>query len=256
MKKKWLSILILGMILILAIPALTGCSVPTAAQGTSAVQVSQQPQGIWVSGTGEVSITPDIAILNLGVVAQEANVAQAQSEASDAMAKVMKALTDSGIDPKDIQTGYFSISQRTRWDDSKQSDSVIGYQVTNMVSVKIRSTDKVGDIIGSVVQAGGDLIRINGINFSVEDPAKYYQDARAKAMTAAKGKADELAKLAGLTLGKPTYVVENAQYTPSYGGYANFSTSVPAPMITVAAPISPGETKINFSVQVAYSVTQ
>ncbi len=171
MKKKWLSLIILGLVLILAAPALTGCGSPAIAQGTaSPVQISQQPQGIWVSGTGEVSITPDIATLNLGVMTQETSVAQAQSEASDAMTKVMKALTDSGIAQKDIQTGYFSINQRTRWDDSKQIDTVIGYQVTNMVTVKIRDTSKVGDIIDSVVQAGSNFIRINGINFSVEDP--------------------------------------------------------------------------------------
>jgi len=258
MNKKWWLIITLGLVLVLTMPFLTGCGSPVAAQGTGQpVQVSQQPQGIWVSGIGEVSITPDIATLNLGVVAQETNVAKAQSEASDAMTKVMKALTDSGIAQKDIQTGYFSINQRTRWDDSKQLDSVVGYQVTNMVTVKIRDTGKVGNIIDSVVKAGGDLIRVNGINFSVEDPSKYYQDARGKAIAAAKSKADELAKLAGVTLGKPTYIAENAQYTPTYGGYANFSMSAAqaAPM-AIAPPISAGETKITLSVQVAYSTTQ
>ncbi len=77
-------------------------------------------------------------------------------------------------------------------------------------------------------------------------------------MTAAKNKADKLAKLAGVTLGKPTYIAENAQYTPTYGGYTNFSMAVPAPVpaMTVAPPISTGQTKITLSVQVAYSVTQ
>jgi uncharacterized protein YggE len=258
--KKWSFVITLGLLLLLAVPALTGCGLPVVAQGTaSQVQVSQQPQGIWVSGIGEVSITPDIATLNLGVEAQEPSVAQAQSDASDAMTKVMKALADSGIAQKDIQTGYFSINQRTRWDDSKQTDSVIGYRVTNMVTVKIRETGNVGNIIDSVVQAGGDLIRINGISFSVEDPSKYYQDAREKAMAAAKSKADELAKLAGVTLGMPTYIAENAQYTPTYGGYANFSMSVPAAVpapVIMAPPISTGETKITLTVQVAYSVTR
>ena len=74
-------------------------------------------------------------------------------------------------------------------------------------------------------------------------------------MAVAKSKAEELAKLAGVTLGKPTYIVENAQYSPVYGGYANFDMAVPAPMPAMgsAAPISPGETKITLSVQVAYS---
>jgi uncharacterized protein len=113
----------------------------------------------------------------------------------------------------------------------------------------------VSNIIDSAVQAGGDLIRINGVNFSVEEPSRYYEDARQKAMTAAKSKAEELARLAGVTLGKPTYIAENAQYTPTYGGYANFAVAVPAPArdISAAPPISAGETKITLSIQVAYS---
>jgi uncharacterized protein len=261
MNKKWWLVITLGLlVLVLAVPALSGCSTPAAAQaGAATVQVSQQAQGIWVTGTGEVSITPDIATLNLGVQAQEAKVSPALSEASDAMAKVMKALTDAGIAQKDIQTGYFSINQRTRWDSDKQTDSVIGYQVTNMVTVTLRDTGKAGSIIDAVVQAGGDFIRVNGISFSVENPAKYYSEVRQKAMDTAKSKAEELAKLAGVTLGKPTYVAENAQYTPNYGtSYANFSYSaggaVPAPVLATPS-ISSGETKITLSVQVSYSVT-
>jgi uncharacterized protein len=257
MNKKWWSLIIQGLVLVLAVTALTGCSGPVAAQsGSAPVQISQQPQGIWVSGIGEVSIVPDIAKLNLGVMAQEASVAQAQSEASAAMAKVMKALTDSGIAQKDIQTGYFSINQLRRWDNEKQTEIPNGYQVSNMVTVKVRDIAKVSSIIDSVVQAGENFIRINGLNFSVEEPAKYYQDARSKAIAATKTKADELAKLSGVTLGKPTYIAENAQYTPTYGGYANYSVSaaVPEPTIAIAAPISAGETKITLSVQVAYSV--
>jgi uncharacterized protein len=269
-KKRWL-VVTLGLVLILAVAALVGCGNRVTAQGTvstvqanqqlagtaSTVQVSQQAQGIWVSGTGEVSITPDIATLSLGVEAQEANVAQALAETSAGMAKVMQSLTDAGIAAKDIQTGYFSINQQYRWDNEKQINTPIGYQVNNMVTVKIRDIGKVGNIIDAVVQAAGDLIRINGINFSVENPAQYYQNARNKAMAAAKGKADDLAKLAGVTLGGPTYIAENAQYTPYYGGYANYAVSVPAPaMESASSSISAGETKITLSVQVAYSIVQ
>lgn len=259
MNKKWWLLITLGLALVLAIPVLTGCSNPAGAQGTGAtVQISQQQQGIWVTGTGELSITPDIATLSLGVQAQEAAVSQAQSEATDAMAKVMNSLTGSGIDPKDIQTGHFSISQRTRWDSNKQLDIVYGYQVSNMVTVKIRDTAKASNIIDAVVQAGGDFIRINGINFTVEDPSKYYQQVREMAVTAANNKAKELAKLSGVTLGKPTYVTEAAQYSPVYGSYSNVSASIPAPMIVSSAPppISVGETKITLTIQLAYNIIQ
>ncbi len=264
MNKKWLSLITLGLVLILAISGLTGCNGSTAAQGTPQVQVSQQPQGIWISGSGEVAVTPDIATLRLGIVAQEATVADAQSKAADAMNKVMKALTDGGIPQKDIQTGSFSISQRTRWDDQKQMDTVIGYQVTNMVTAKIRILPqesytldyKAGRIIEAVVGAGGNLTRVSGINFSVEDPTKYYQQAREKAMADAKNKAEQLARLAGVTVGKPTYVAEGASSSVVYDSYKSAGMAVPAPMPVSVPPISTGETKITLNVQVAYSTVQ
>ena len=256
MNKKWWLVITLGLVLVLALPFLSGCGSPAVAQTpASSVQVSQQPQGIWVTGTGEISIVPDIATLTLGVVSQEISVSDAMARSSEAMAKVMQALTGSGIAGKDIQTGRFSINQRNRWDEMKQMETVTGYQVTNMVTVKIRETGKAGEIIDAAVLAGGDLIRINGLSFSVEDPAKYYEEVRKEAMETAKSKAEDLAKLAGVTLGKPTYVAENAQYSPSYGGYANFAMSAAAPAPVVVAPsISTGETSITLSVQVAYSV--
>jgi len=260
MQKKWFLPVILGLALILVAPGFTGCGSPAAAQDvTPQIQISQQAQGIWVSGSGEVIVTPDIAILILGIVSQEETVAASQSKASDAMAKVMKALTDSGIAQKDIQTGSFNINQRTRWDDKTQTEIVTGYQVTNMVIVKVRETGKAGTIIDSVVQAGQNLIRISGINFPVEDPANYYQQAREKAMANARKKAEQLATLAGVTLGKPTYVVEGDQSSVIYNrGIMNMGASgmIAPPAPTELPPISAGETRITLNVQVAYSISQ
>lgn len=109
--------------------------------------------------------------------------------------------------------------------------------------------------------AGGDLIRINNLNFSVEEPAEYYKQAREKAIANAKDKAEQYARLMGVTLGKPTYVVEGAQQsnTNTYGNYYSGNMSVPAPVImgeTSSASISPGQNKIILNVQVAYSVSQ
>ena len=75
----------------------------------------------------------------------------------------------------------------------------------------------------------------------------------------AKNKAEQIAKLAGVTLGKPTYVSEGAQYSPVSGGYANSSISMSAAVpavTTIAPPISAGETRITLNVQVAYDTTQ
>jgi uncharacterized protein YggE len=236
-KKYWLAAI--GLVLVLAV-SLAGCTNIETAGSNS------QQQGIWVTGEGKVSVIPDIATLSLGVSAQAASVAEAQSQAAEAMNSVMTALSDNGVAEKDIQTQRFSIDQVTRWDDKNQQEVVIGYRVTNMVTAKIREIDKAGAIIDAVAAAGGDLTRINSISFSVDDPTPYYKEAREKAMADAKAKAEQLAKLAGVGLGKPTYISEGT-VSPVY--FRAIEAAAPAP-----TPISPGELELTLTVQVAYDI--
>ena len=169
------------------------------------------------------------------------------------MDEVMTALTDNGVAKKDIQTQRFSITQVTKWDRVKEEQIVIGYRVTNMVIVKIREIDKTGSIIDAVATAGGDLTRIDNISFSVDDPSAYHEEARQKAMTDAESKAEQLAELAGVRLGKPTYISEGAQIPPPIYRVDLFEVAPAAAPIPETA-ISPGELEISLTVQVVYSI--
>lgn len=246
MKRSWLIVVTLA--LVLAMVGLCGCTAGNTTLGT--IDLNSQQEGIWANGEGKVTVTPDIASLMLGVTAQAETVAQAQSQAAGAMDKVTAALTDNGVDEKDIQTQYFSIDQVTRWDEETEQEIVVGYRVTNMVTAKIREIDKTGSIIDAVATAGGDFTRINSINFSVDDPSAYYKEARQKAMADARAKAEQLAELAGVKLGKPTYISEWSSY-PVYQRDVYYEAAAPAPMPT---PISPGEVEISLTVQVVYAI--
>jgi uncharacterized protein YggE len=253
MKSKFL--LAVGVIALLVIISLAGCSATGADAATVqpvSVDVSNQQTGIWVNGTGKMTVTPDLATLTLGVSSQTATVAEAQSNAAAAMDKVMKALADNGVAKKDIQTNFFNIQQVTRYDDKTQTQIVIGYMVSNSVIAKLRDMNNVGVVIDAVVAAGGDLTRINGINFSVEKPETYNQQVRELAMQDAKAKADQIAKLSGVTLGKPTFVSDNSA-TPIYRDQSTSQGSgVVAPAPTTA--VSAGELNIILNVQVAYAI--
>jgi len=245
MKKSWLAAI--GLALVLAIVGVVGCTGGPTTIGT--VDLNSQQEGIWVSGEGKVTVTPDIATLGLGIEAQAETVAEAQSQATEAMNKVMTALTDNGVAKKDIQTRYFSIDQVTRWDKEREEEIVVGYRVTNMVTAKIREIDKADLIIDAVAAAGGDFTRINSIGFSVDDPSPYYEEARQKAVADARAKAEQLAELAEVKLGKPTYISEGALYPPVI--YREAAIPAPAPAPT---PISPGEIELTLTVQVAYAI--
>lgn len=210
---------------------------------------SQQSTGIWVSGLGTVTVTPDVAVLTLGVEVQAATVIGAQEQAAGAMDAVMGELDRLGVAEKDIKTQYYNIYPVRTWDKGK--DTLIGYRVTNMVTVKIRDIGDTGVIIDAVVSAGGDYIRINSISFIVDDPSAYYEEAREKAMADAEAKAEQLASLAGVTLGKPTYISEGGGYIPVPYDRAMSGLEV---AIAPETPISPGETEIRLTVQVVYGI--
>jgi uncharacterized protein YggE len=244
MKRNWL--LVISLALVLTIVGLCGCNSGDTTLGT--VNFTSQQEGISVTGQGEVTAVPDIVSLMLGVEAQAASVAEAQTQATEAMNQVMAALTDNGVAEKDIQTQYYSIYQVTKWDREKEEEVVIGYRVTNMVTAKIRDIDKAGTIIDAVAEAGGDLIRINSIGSSIDEPSAYYEEAREKAMADAKAKAEQLAELADVTLGKPTYISESISYPiyPRNGAYYEEAAA--------ETPISPGEMEISITVQVVYAI--
>jgi uncharacterized protein YggE len=255
MKKFWLLPIVIGLVLALGMAGLalaqnTGDdSNVTDSPSSVNVSIPNQQVGIWVSGQGKVTAIPDLGILQLGIEAQADTVAAAQGQASEAMNMVVDALKIKGVAEKDIQTQYFTINKVTRWDDKGQIEVVIGYRVSNTVNVKVRALDKTGAIIDSVAVAGGDLIRINGISFTVEDPTSLQVEAREKAMADAKAKAEQLAILGGVTLGKPTYISESytSFITPKY--YDSREAGMSS-----ETPISTGELDITISVQVTYAI--
>ncbi len=256
-KRLTVSIGLLGVML----AGVTGCETlgppttsgePSGALESGGLLISQQNTGIWVSGEGTVTVVPDIALLSLGVEAQADTVAVAQGQAATAMAAVTTELDRAGVDDKDIKTTQFSIYPVRRWSDEKQQEILIGYRVTNTVTVKVRRVDEVGGIIDAVTIAGGDLIRINSISFTVDDPADYKVEARDKAMADAQAKASQLAELSDVKLGRPVYINESGGAMPvarSFFAEAAMGMAPPPP-----TQISPGETEIRLSVQVVYGI--
>ena len=124
--------------------------------------------------------------------------------------------------------------------------------MANTVTAKIRDIEKTGIVIDAVAVAGGDLTRINNIYFSIDDPTPYQEEARDKAMVDAKTRAEQLADLAGVKLGKPTYISENLYFPPPIYKDVQMREGAPAPAPTT--PISPGEMEVTLSVQVAYAI--
>jgi uncharacterized protein YggE len=257
--KLCLTVLILSVI---AIIGLAGCGAaitqnPVSSspllsnEGASPVSVNVTgQQGIWVNGQGKVTVNPDVAAVNLGVSVRAVQVADAQNQAAEAMNKVVASLISNGVDQKDISTRYYTINPVTKYDSVTEQSTVTGYEVSDIANVTFRTIEKVGMIIDGVTAAGGDATRVNSITFSVAKPEQYYSEARTLAMNDAKAKAQQLATLAGVTLGRPYYINESTTIPPVPYDLTGRALEGASP----TTPISPGQTDVILNIQVAYNI--
>ena len=206
--------------------------------------------GISVSGSASISLKPDIATLVLGVEAIDESVARARGEAAEAMAGIAEELERAGIAEKDIQTLRLSI--RPEYDYGGETRRLIGFSVSNIVNITIRDIDSVGAIIDRSVEVGGDLTRVQSIQFSTEDRSEYEKELVEEAVKDATEKAQRLADLAGVRLGEPVSI--------SYGGGSpypaadDFAGLAMAESAAFDTPVSPGEVEASVRVSILFSI--
>ena len=244
--KRTITLAIIGA-LALVIAACTP-SVTVENSGTGSEGAST---GISVQGTGKISGTPDTLTISFGVTVREDSVTAAVSGAAQSADAVITALTAAGIAEEDIQTANYSIFPQ--YDYRNDTQTLVGYQVNNTVTTKVRDIDAAGTIIDDVVAAGGDAVTVSGVAFSIEDNEQLVEAARAAAWDDAVTKAVQLAELAGVTLGAPTSIVET--FSPPPVAYA-FDEAALSAVTDAATPIAPGTQQVAVTLLVEYSLGQ
>jgi uncharacterized protein len=233
--------------LMLATVALSACT----RKGDTIVNTpGSTANGISVSGTGQVFGSPDVAVITLGVQAQAANVADARQTAAAAAQAVIDSVKKNGVADKDVQTTQFSI--QPQYDFKPNGGQTIrGYQVTNVLTVKVRKIDTAGKVLDDATAAGGNNTLVQGVSFTIDDPTKLRESARADALKDAKTRAQQLADNAGVKLGNPISISESSGAIPLA---ANFVT---APRTgDSSTPIQTGELQVSVTVNVLYAIEQ
>ncbi len=222
-------------------------------------QVGVTNSGIWVTGQGTIEISADIAQVSIGVESRETTVAAARQNAADAMESVLDAIKENGVAADDIVTTNFNIYPQTIWVEVSDSlgrhsePRITGYTVSNTVLVTVRDIDDLSPVVDTAATAGGDLIRINSIQFTVDDSSVYGEKIRQIAAAEALAKADVYARAMGVTLGPLVYLTEISSSVPM---------AAAAPMAEMAAmdgafkstPISSGDVNLSVTVQAVFAI--
>ncbi len=211
---------------------------------------SEQQTGISVSGSGSVSVTPDIARIDVGVEVTGETVAEARGQAADAMDAVMAAIMDNGVDEDDIRTRFFNIYPQYNYRD-EEAPEIVGFTVNNQVTVTVRDIDNASTVLDAAIEAGDDAARVNGISFTVDDPQEFLDEARADAIADARSRAETLADAAGVDLGSVRTISESTSF------FGDQRIAVPEFAFDDAGgstPISPGEQELSVNVSVVFEV--
>ena len=223
------------------------------AQATPEASTST-PATISVTGVGQVIVTPDTANIQIGVQVFNKELAAAQSDATAQMTTIIKALTDAGIEKKDIQTSNYSVSVRQQYDDQGIATAVLGYDIYNTLSVTVRNLDDLGSILDQVVAAGAN--QIYGITFYTSDLTDATKAAREAAVSDAEERATQLAQAAGVEVGSILNITEGYSSAPvpvDFGkGYAGAGMQA----ADSAVPIQTGSQTVEITVSVTYAINQ
>jgi uncharacterized protein YggE len=217
------------------------CWLPARAEQKHALVPS-----LTVAGSGAVSARPDLAQVQVGVVTEDPSAAKALKDNNDALARLFAALDARGVARKDVQTSAFSVAPQHKRGPHGEQLEVVGYRASNAVRVRVRKLDSLGGVLDELVRQGAN--RVQGVSFSVAEPAPLLDAARRKAMADARRKAELYAKEAGVGLGRVLLIQEQPPYLPR-----PFALDV-ARGEAAAVPIAEGELEFGASVTVTYAL--
>jgi len=159
-----------------------------------------------VVGEGKMDIVPDTAYVELGVVVNNADsVSDAQKQIDKVNNALVEKLKSLGIQKGDMKTTNYSVYPNYVYENNV--NRITGYNGNVTVTVKTNNTSLVSKIISEGTQAGAN--QVQNVRFSVENPAKYREEARNLAIKNAKEQANKLSKELGISLGKVVNIVES-----------------------------------------------
>jgi len=238
--RRFLPILPIAMLAALALPAFADDSPPQ--------------RTISIDGKGEVTTAPDTAFVDAGVTTTAKTARDALTENTKAMGDLITTLKTAGVAATDIQTSGFSVNPQYFYADRDAEGNtppprITGYQVQNGVNVRVRKLADLGTILDQIVTVGANTI--NGVNFTVDDPAKLLDEARKAAFANAEAKAKTYADAAGIGLGEVLTISErNTESAPR--PYA--IRAMAAPMADKAVPVEAGQLTYDVDVSVQWAL--
>src|SRR5437868_6329628 len=235
---------------LLAALLLGATALPTATYAQQSPSITQTIAGsrLDISATGEVTRVPDIAIISAGVVSRSATATGALQDAADRMQRVLAALKRAGVEDRDVQTSNISLNPEYRYVEN-QPPQLTGYTASNQLTIRFRDIRNSGKILDALVGQGAN--QINGPNLTIDKPEAALDEARARAVTAGRARAELYARSLGMRIVRVVSVSESSGYAmpPPMPMYARAEVAQAAD-----TKIVPGEQKLQVTLAITFEL--
>jgi uncharacterized protein YggE len=231
-----------------------GLALSAAAPPAVAAQAVQAPMPaiagtrLEVSATGEATRVPDLAIISAGVVTRQTTATAAIQENAGRMERVLSALKRAGIEERDVQTSSINLNPEYRYQENR-APQLVGYTASNQVSIRFRDIRNTGKILDALVAEGAN--QINGPTLTIDKPEAALDEARLKALTNGRARADVYARALGRRVARIVAISES-------GG--SYPVPPPMPMMMEAraqnadSKILPGEQKLQVTLSIVFDL--
>lgn len=210
-----------------------------------------------VSGEGKVVAVPDVAEFSFSVLTQGgADIAKLQKENTEKMNKAIAFLKEKGVDAKDIKTENYNLEPRYQYAKCNEDASVcpppeiVGYTITQSVSVKIRDFGAIGDILSGIVISGANTV--SQLQFTIDNPEKLQSEARAKAIENANAKAKEIARAGSFGIGRLLGIEEGGGFPPPI--YRTLKMEAVSGYMSDSPAIEAGSQEVKVNVTLRYEI--
>ena len=220
--------------------------------------ISDPYNTITVEGTGSSAMVPDTARITFTVMESASQVAAAQEAATTKTDAALEALEGMGIEERDIKTLSYNVSPKYEYPQpcyggicQPSAPRIVGYDVSQTIEVKVRETEKAGEVLAAL--GGLGVQNISGPEFVVDDETAVKNEARAEAVEEARAKAKELAKQLGVRLGKVVSFSETMPGQPYYG-YGKGGGMMDSAVAQSAPSLPVGENETEITVMITYEI--
>jgi uncharacterized protein len=238
-----------------------------AALASYAYYTLKQTEGVYtgattisVNGEGEIQVKPDLGMFSFSVRADGKDAAEAQTKSAEKINAIIAAMQEGAVEEKDIKTTNYNLAPKYKYEASvctayycpPVNPKIDGYEVSQMVEVKVRDLAMAGDLISKAGEKGAT--DMSNLQFTIDDESVSKAQAREKAIVDAKAKAEALADNLGMKLGKMT-----SFYEQDGGGYypmpeRSYAMAGDASFKGVSPEMPIGENTVKVIVNMTYEI--